>query len=204
MGKNSKAKKSKGGKSKAESGEGWIMVDPNRIRFQHSRIRPYFSGCGRSVVQTLEDIREGKLKPEDLPPIQVLVGPEEDGQRWYFSLNNRRLWVLKRCREDGLLTNNEIRARVREPKSDAELERYTLENCALEAKFTREQKKKNEENLEVSTTRGDMTTCGKREYESKDAAISGGARNDDKEDEMSDEAEEEETLCKTNPFDALL
>jgi hypothetical protein len=93
---------------------------------------------------------------------------------------------------------------VREPKSDAELERYTLENCALEAKFTREQKKKNEENLEVSTTRGDMTTCGKREYESKDAAISGGARNDDKEDEMSDEAEEEETLCKTNPFDALL
>jgi hypothetical protein len=116
--------------------EDFLFVDPARVRFQHSKIRPTFSGCGRPVVQTLDDIREGKLKPEDLPPIQVLIGPiDEDGKPWYFSLNNRRLWVLKRCREEGLLENNQIPVRVRRPKSAGEIERYTVQNCALEAKF---------------------------------------------------------------------
>jgi hypothetical protein len=138
-----KHKKSNSG-NKCNSGtctgsDGWLSVDPNRVRFQHSRIRPHFSGCGRSVVQTLKDIRDGTIKPKDLPPIQVIVGPvADDGERWYFSLNNRRLWVLKRCREEGLLENNQIRVRVRQAKSSAELERYTLQNCAVEAKFMRE------------------------------------------------------------------
>ena len=78
------------------------MVDPSRVRFQHARIRPFFSGCGRSVIETLEEIRQGNLSPSDLPPIQVLVGDQDDDQEpWYFSLNNRRLWVFKRCREEG-------------------------------------------------------------------------------------------------------
>ena len=124
--------------------EGLIAVDPRRIRFQYSKIRPHFSGCGRSVVSTLDSIRNGALSPGDLPPIQVLVGPvdEADGQRWYFSLNNRRLWVFKRCAEEGLLsdTNGKIWVRVREPKSQKEKERYSIENCAVEAKFIRERK----------------------------------------------------------------
>ena len=124
--------------------EGLIAVDPRRIRFQYSKIRPHFSGCGRSVVSTLESIRNGELSPGDLPPIQVLLGPldEVDGQRWYFSLNNRRLWVFKRCAEEGLLgdTNGKIWVRVREPKSQKEKERYSIENCAVEAKFIRERK----------------------------------------------------------------
>ena len=124
--------------------EGLIAVDPRRIRFQYSKIRPHFSGCGRSVVSTLDSIRNGELSPGDLPPIQVLVGPvdEADGQRWYFSLNNRRLWVFKRCAEEGLLsdTNGKIWVRVREPKSQKEKERYSIENCAVEAKFIRERK----------------------------------------------------------------
>jgi hypothetical protein len=76
----------------------------------------------------------------------VLIGPEnEDGQhRWYFSLNNRRLWVLKRCREEGLLqsTKNHILVRGRQPKSQSEKERYTVENCAVEAKVMPEKGKK--------------------------------------------------------------
>ena len=76
----------------------------------------------------------------------MLVGPEsEDGQhRWYFSLNNRRLWVLKRCREEGLLqdTKNEVLVRIREPKSQSEKKRYTIQNCALEAKLMPERGKK--------------------------------------------------------------
>jgi len=121
-------------------GGGWINADPARIRFQHSKIRPYFSGCGRSVSETLDSIRKGEMAPEAIPPIQVLVGPDEqDGKGpWYFSLNNRRLWVLKRCREEGLLENNVIRVRVRPSKSNIEYERYSIENCALEATFKRE------------------------------------------------------------------
>jgi len=65
---------------------------------------------------------------------------ESDGQRWYFSLNNRRLWVFKRCAEEGLLDDSggKIWVRVREPKSQKEKERYSIENCAVEAKFIRE------------------------------------------------------------------
>ena len=49
---------------------------------------------------------------------------------------------MKQCREEGLLERdgNLIRVRVREAKSTAEMERYTVENCALEAKFIREKK----------------------------------------------------------------
>ena len=54
------------------SDDGGLYVDPARIRFQHSRIRPYFSGCGRSVEETLESIRRKELSPLDLPPIQVM------------------------------------------------------------------------------------------------------------------------------------
>lgn len=74
----------------------------------------------------------------------MLIGPDDnDGLGpWYFSLNNRRLWVLKQCHKEGLLDNprhgNRIPVRVRQPKSGAEAERYTVENCALEAKFMRE------------------------------------------------------------------
>jgi hypothetical protein len=67
-----------------------------------------------------------------------LVGPETADGPWYFSLNNRRLWVLKRCREEGLLKDNQIAVRVRQPKSASEASRYTVENCALEAKIMRE------------------------------------------------------------------
>ena len=71
----------------------------------------------------------------------MLVGPDEnDGKGpWYFSLNNRRLWVFKQCLKEGLLDNdkynNTIPVRVRVPKSAAEAERYSVKNCALEAKF---------------------------------------------------------------------
>lgn len=118
-----------------QNSNGWLNIDPFRIRFQHSKIRPYFSGCGRSVMDTLDSIRKGDLRPEDIPPIQVIAGPDN----WYFALNNRRLWVLKRCREEGLLKDGLIRVRVRKAKSDAESERYSIKNCATEAKFIREQ-----------------------------------------------------------------
>jgi hypothetical protein len=208
-------------------GEVLLAVDPDRIRFQHSKIRPFFSGCGRSVIETLEEIRTGHIRPSDLPPIQVLVGlqqqrrhqqeqkQKQDGARmrrtmtrnptidvttltttgtkmkygnvkghrkkkgvnndatidhddeddedrddgiWYFSLNNRRLWVLKRCREEGLLVpyGNKVLVRVREPKSQQERERYTVKNCALEAKILTEKKASSAPSISTTTTAGEL------------------------------------------------
>jgi hypothetical protein len=192
-----KSKKGKANKSNADGGDDLVSVDPARVRFQHARIRPHFSGCGRSVVQTLDDIREGKLKPEDLPPIQVLVGPKEDGQRWYFALNNRRLWVLKRCREEGLLENDQIRVRVRQPKSNAESERYTLKNCAVEAKFMREPQPK--QKLEVAAKKVDENT------EEKEGQL-GQAGIDVLDGESGDDSDDDDDNVgkNSNPFSALM
>jgi hypothetical protein len=118
---------------------GMMSIDPDRIRFQHSRIRPFFSGCGRSLVETLEAIQDGQLHPSELPPIQVIIGPTEDSEQpWYFSLNNRRLWIFKECRRQGLLENNQIAVRVKVPKSKADVERYNINNCSLDAIIMRE------------------------------------------------------------------
>lgn len=133
---------------------GFLDIDPERLRFQHSKIRSQFSGCGRSLQETLDAIREGEMSPHDLPPIQVIVGPDEnDGKGpWYFTLNNRRAWVLKRCREENLIKNNLIRVRYRKPKTPAEASRYSLENCAIEAKIMQ----KPVETDQVSSNLGSM------------------------------------------------
>jgi hypothetical protein len=159
------AKKKSGGIPIFAGGDGdGVMVDPSRVRYQHARIRPIFSGCGRRVEDTLEEIRQGKMKPSDLPPIQVLLGPMDPktGEPWYFSLNNRRLWVLKRCRDEGLLPNNQILARVRKPKSDQEALRYSLENCVLEAKFMAEKPR-------VGNLSSDKEDSGDHGMQEKDA-----------------------------------
>ena len=69
MGRSKKADKKK--KPAVKEDDGGLFIDPARIRFQHSKIRPYFSGCGRSVEATLESIRQKEISPSDLPPILV-------------------------------------------------------------------------------------------------------------------------------------
>jgi len=103
----------------------FMEIDPSIVYFSHARIRTTFSGCGRRVEDTLAEIVEGRLKPEALPFITVIFCRATGA---YFSLNNRRLWVLKECKKRGLLDN--IRVRVR-----TEASRYTTETCALEAKL---------------------------------------------------------------------
>jgi hypothetical protein len=188
---------------------GFILADPDRIRFQHSKIRPYFSGCGRSVMETLESIRRKEMKPSDLPPIQVIVGPQTEDGPWYFSLNNRRLWVLKRCREEGLLDKNQIRVRVRSPKSSAEASRYSLENCALEAKMMKEsapsEKKRDtrtkESDLEAPATSG--LDLGEERKPQPLLSMQGDDDADADADDTSDSDESDDRLGFCNPFSAL-
>lgn len=123
-------KSAKGG-SKAK-GDGLVPVDPSIVRFTHARIRPFFSGCGRRVEDTLSDVVEGRLAIGSLPNITViLIGGN------YFSLNNRRLFVLKALRATDKLPDNTIPVRIRAPNAK-ELVKYTVERCSLNATIMKE------------------------------------------------------------------
>lgn len=198
---------------------GLVMVDPRRIRYQHARIRPIFSGCGRRLTETLQSIRDEKMKPEDLPPIQVIGGPlvEDGAERWYFSLNNRRLWVLKQCREEGLLSNNQIQVRIRQPKSAAEKERFTVEKCALEAKILRDpasfkgqqkQMKGGEAADKLANNSCKKDECTEMSNQVKINAENGGEENSNEDmsvgsDDNESDSDDEVAPC-VNPFSALM
>jgi hypothetical protein len=134
MGKDKKtaASSSSSSSSSSYSKDDIIDIDPDCIRFTHARIRPYFTGCGRKVEDTLSDIIGGKMSVYDLPKITVILN-----KGTYFSLNNRRLYVLKELRSRGLLDGDTIGARVKIPL-EREKERYTAGRCSLVAKIMRE------------------------------------------------------------------
>ena len=61
-----------GGKAGGDEASADLMVDPFLIRFTHSRIRPQFSGCGRTLEQTMSEIKAGETLCTDLPRITVM------------------------------------------------------------------------------------------------------------------------------------
>jgi hypothetical protein len=126
------SKKSAGGsKSSSSSGKGkkgTIEIDPSIVRFTHARIRPYFTGCGKKIEDTIKEIVDGVTQITDLPLITVI---ENDGE--YYSLNNRRLYTIKRIQSLGLLKNNTVSVYLK-PALDREKKRYVPERCALQAK----------------------------------------------------------------------
>ena len=212
------------------TGDG-IYIDPIRIRYQHSKIRPIFSGCGRSLDETLNMIRNKEMKPSDLPPIQVIIGTDEDttansNEPWYFSLNNRRLWIFKKCREEGILeeTNNLIWVRVRQPKSLQEKQRYTIQNCSLDAKVmplkTKKNKKNNNKNKKSDKKKSDKGNESDkdddddhrgREVNPKTAATkvsnigpTNESSNSDEADSDDDESDDEDDNVVVNRFSALM
>lgn len=102
-----------------------ISLDPNIIRFTHSKIRKQFSGCGKLLSQTLDELKNKIITSNDIPKITVMF----DGSN-YYSLNNRRLWIFKQCKQLNIL--NEIVVYIKYIKPD---KRYTPERCVLEAKI---------------------------------------------------------------------
>ena len=107
------------------------MIDPKEIRFTHSRVRPFFSGCGRSLESTIESIINKEITIEDLPMITVI----KNGN-FYFSLNNRRLYVFKFLRDSGFLEARDNLIQVRTKTAlPRELERYKIDRCSLSAKI---------------------------------------------------------------------
>ena len=115
--------------------EGYMEVDPAEVYFTHSRVRPFFSGCGRRLEETLALLVEGRMDIEALPQITVLRGAggaAGGGRPIIFSLNNRRLWVLKELRAAGKLQNNVVRVRAKDALP-RERDRYTASKCSLTA-----------------------------------------------------------------------
>lgn len=123
MGKKKQSSSSGAGKlRKAE-----VDVDPLSVRFTHSRIRPVFTGCGRRLEDTIQDLVDEKLTPDQLPMITII---ENNG--FLFSLNNRRLYVLKHLRRLGLIDTVRCFKKV---ALERERLKYTVENCVLEARI---------------------------------------------------------------------
>lgn len=115
--------------------ERFLDIDPDNVFFTHARIRPVFSGCGRRLVDTLEDLVSGKIQLESLPQITILATPTSSSDGHYFSLNNRRLWVLKQLRSMGKLKDNLIRVRVKDALP-RELEKYAKDGIERKASAT--------------------------------------------------------------------
>ena len=111
-------------------GDGMIEINPSVIYFTHARIRPFFTGCGRRVEDTLMDIRNGSLAVDSLPKITVICNGGN-----YYSLNNRRLYVLKELRSSGTLMVIKARLKV---ALDREKDRYTVERMSLTARIMKE------------------------------------------------------------------
>jgi hypothetical protein len=137
-----------------------VPIDPGQVRFTHSRIRPQFSGCGRMIMDTYAMVVEGKTKVDDIPNITVISSCADGYSPPYFSLNNRRLYLFKKLREDGHLSGrsppNTVLARIK-PAADSkrEREKYTIEKCSETAKFMREKAKPKEGEAAAEADEGD-------------------------------------------------
>ena len=107
------------------------------VCFTHARVRPYFSGCGIRLEDTLQSLASGAMKVEDLPMITVISNAGPDGTPFLFSMNNRRLWVLKQLLAQGYFSDRTLRVRVKDPLL-REVERYTIDRCSLMAKVMRD------------------------------------------------------------------
>lgn len=106
-------------------------IDPEIIYFTHSRIRSRFTGCNKTLDETIEEIKSNKISVHDLPRITVYYDDKNDA---YFSQNNRRLWVYKYCKKNNLLndSNNMVKVSIKPMPPN---KKYSKETCSLNAKI---------------------------------------------------------------------
>ena len=108
-------------------------MDPSRILFSHSKICPVFSGCNKTLSQTLKEIEDGVLKIDSLPTITIIKN--DNGN--FISLNNRRLWILKECKKQGLLDVIKVNVKDFSKLSKREQYRYNNNTYSAEAKLNK-------------------------------------------------------------------
>ena len=67
-------------------------MDPSTIRFTQNSISPTFSKEGQMVEGLIDDLRLGRITPDEISPIRVV---RYDGKWW--SLDNRRLYAFQQA-----------------------------------------------------------------------------------------------------------
>lgn len=103
-----------------------FSIDPDIIYFTHSKIRDRFTGCNKLIEETFNEIKNSTISIEDIPRITVYF----DGVN-YFSQNNRRLYLYKLCKKEGLLKDGLITVHI---KTMPSRKKYTVNDCSLTAK----------------------------------------------------------------------
>lgn len=98
-----------------------VTLKPNQIYFTHSKIRQRFSGCGKMLQETLNDLITGAVNINDIPKIRVYT----DGTN-YYSSNNRRLWVFKQLELLGHLETIDVIVEQLPTRSRIRLNQYSL------------------------------------------------------------------------------
>ena len=114
-----------------------VSVDINDIRFTHSKVFPNFSGCGVTLEETLRRLLCGEMDITKLPKITVVQSSTHPNV--YYTLNNRRLWVLKELRCADIISSVVVRLRQMTPREQT---KYTIDRCTLEATIIRTPRKK--------------------------------------------------------------
>lgn len=74
-----------------------VLLKPSEIRFTKNLLASKFDN-GIPLLETFTQIKNGEILLEDIPPIEVVFYPEK--WEWY-TLNNRRLWVLQELENIG-------------------------------------------------------------------------------------------------------
>ena len=92
-----------------------IELDPEIIYFTHSKIRKQFSGCGKFLQETLDEIIQGTTTIDQIPLIRVIYHEK------YYSMNNRRLWLFKELKRLGRLDVITVELKRAESKSEIRL-----------------------------------------------------------------------------------
>ena len=80
----------------------FLSIDPSEIRYIHDTIHTRFRG-GPSVGETLRDLKTGFMNIEELPPIRIVRCDNK-----LYSLDNRRLYVLKNLHECGYIRKTDV------------------------------------------------------------------------------------------------
>jgi hypothetical protein len=105
-----------------------INLDPAGIYFTHAKIKPHFS-TGKSIMDTYQEIATNKISASDIPIINVYCVNDK-----YYSLNNRRLYLFKMCKNNGLLPENVIKVNLKKIPSKKVLQRFLTNDYSLVTK----------------------------------------------------------------------
>jgi len=71
-----------------------LKIQPKQVLYSNSRISAHFS-CGRPLMSTIQDLRTGAIRPEDIPRISIVRRGEH-----FVTLNHRRLYAFQQSLSD--------------------------------------------------------------------------------------------------------